>query len=167
MKKITVKYDRRVPQEIIDLMGDQPYKFIWGYTGALWRDARISAAPELKTTIVYKSDTDSIIDGSFEKVIERLQSYINDPDYISGRFETEYDYDYGYETSLVVETKCTPTEKELDLYNKNIEIYNSELVVWNKLENIIESIMKAEKNITKQQKIAKLKKELQKLEKES
>ena len=164
MKSKLVIYNKFVPLAIRELMGEKPYKYIHGYNYQGWTNAFIDTVPELKS-INSKADNVEYWPSALEDIIEYLESIRDNPDYINGTLEHEYEYDgYGSSSTLYVNYKYTPTQSEIDKYNEEMEQYNAELEVFKKLQALIKELTKGI-NVLKKQ-ADDLKKQLKSIQKD-
>jgi len=166
--KTIINYHKSVPQEIIDLMGDKSYRYIWRYNSNLWRTVTIVPAPTPPPTQITINVDESNLEGTLEQAIEKLQSYINNPDYVAGQLYINCNSGDEYYTSRLVceiTQKRTPSEKEIEIYNQLKSIYDEELKIYKKLKQIVDSKVKSEKLLEKENEIKYLEKKLAKLKK--
>jgi hypothetical protein len=167
--KAKIKYHKSVPQEIIDLMGDKSYRYIWNYNSQLWRSVTIATPPTPPPTQITINVDEGDLEGTLEEAITTLKNYIDDPDYVSGRLYVDQDYDYEYDTSRVVcaiTQKHTPSDKELEAYNREKAVYDAELEIYKKLKAIVTPILEAEELLVKDNKIKAVEKQMANLEKQ-
>jgi hypothetical protein len=163
--KPKIKYHESVPQEIIDLMGDKNYRYIWHYDSQLWRSVTMAPPPTPPLAQITTTMCETCLKGTFEEAIVKLKNYIDDPDYISGRLYSEMHctLTYGYSEFIVeITKKHTPSDKELETYNREKAVYDAELEIYNKLKAIVE----AEELLAKDNKIKAVEKQMANLEKQ-
>jgi len=166
--KAKIKYHKSVPQEIIDLMGDKSYRYIWHYNSQLWRSVTMGSAPTPPPSEITTTMDETCLEGTFEQAIVKLQNYIDDPDYVSGRLYSEMhiNFQYGfYEFFVEITKKHTPSDKELETYNREKAVYDAELEIYKKLKAIVTPILEAEELLVIEKQMANLEKQLAKLKK--
>ena len=154
-KKI-MNYHNTVPQDIIDLMGDEKYLYINGYNGYAWKNTHFSTyKPELRDTQSQFYDFPS----DFDKLYELLTTIKNNPNFISS---SKIDYeDEGFYVTL----KYTPTRQEEAEYDEKINQYNYEEEKFKKLQTIIKNWTTNSENLDYKKQYFELKKELDTLKK--
>ena len=112
---------------------------------------------------------ETCLEGTFEQAIVKLQNYIDDPDYVSGRLYSEMhiNFQYGFSEFFVeITKKRTPSDKELETYNREKAVYDVELEIYNKLKAIVTPILEAEELLAKDNKIKAVEKQMANLEKQ-
>jgi len=160
--KTIIKYHKSVPQEIIDLMGDKSYRYIWHYNTHSWRNVTTASAPTPPPTQIAINVFEGDLEGTLEEAILKLQSYINNPDYVAGRLYVDY-INYEYYLVCEITQNYTPSKKEIETYNQAKSIYDEELEIFKKLKQIVDAKVKSEKLLEKENKIKVLEKQLVKL----
>jgi hypothetical protein len=155
-----IKYDKSVPQEIKDLMGEYNYRFIStrDYCSRYWRKFKASNSVGNMPNLINSEFRELMVgdweDLALEDIVTRLQEYTSDPNYIKGKLDGRVGYEGPRGYFFSIELKKEPTQKELNNYEELKIQYNKEKELAIKLEKLIKKLVQEEKdnNLEREQK---------------